>query len=195
MSDIRSHGQLGSFVGKRTLTGHVYFDEEIEVWYQMSAGGTIYHWGDDVRFERLEAAYTQKVHGQTGIPIFKLVCPDGTGGSKETIVTNPVVERVKVVGPRGTEWELHRSSKIGDTNQQVLVKQRVVTQMKYQGSYNFSETAVVGLDDHKKRDVEPHKKDRNYIDPPDRFAPLKDRIFNEFVILAAGGTVPKKRQP
>lgn len=33
MRDVRSHGQLDSFVGKRTLTGHVYFDEEVEVWY------------------------------------------------------------------------------------------------------------------------------------------------------------------
>ena len=158
----------------------------------MSAGGTIYHWGDDVRFERIEAAYTQKVHQQTGIPIFKLICPDGTGGSKETIITNPVLEKVKVVGPQGLEWKLQRSSKIGDTNQQVLVNHRVVTKMKYQGSYNFSETAVVGLDDHKKRDVDPHKKDPEYIDPPDRFAPLKERIFNEFVIAAAGGTAPRK---
>jgi hypothetical protein len=194
MRDIRSHGKMDGFIGKRALTGHVYFDEEVEVWYQMSAGATIYHWGDDVRFEKLEAAYTQKVYGQTGIPVFKLVCPDGTGGSKETIISNPVLEKVKVVGPRGgVEWELRRSSKIGDTNQNVLVNHRVEKKMKYQGSYNFSETAVVGLDDHKKSDVEPHKKDAVYIDPPDRFAPLKDRIFNEFVIAAAGGTVPKKR--
>lgn len=192
MLNIRSHGRMDSFVGKRALTGHVYFDEEVEVWYQMSAGGTIYHWGDDVRFERIEAAYTQKVHQQTGIPIFKLICPDGTGGSKETIITNPVLEKVKVVGPQGLEWKLQRSSKIGDTNQQVLVSHRVVTKMKYQGSYNFSETAVIGLDDHKKRDVDPHKKDPEYIDPPDRFAPLKNRIFNEFVIAAAGGTAPRK---
>src|SRR5262245_61885043 len=69
MREVRSHGQMESFVGKRALTGHVYFDEEVETWYQMSAGATIYHWGDNVRFESLEAAYTQKVYGQTGIPV------------------------------------------------------------------------------------------------------------------------------
>ncbi len=50
---------------------------------------------------------------------------------------------------------------------------------------NFAETAVEGRDEHTKRDVDPHKKDRVYIDPPDRFAPLKDRIFNEREIVAA----------
>lgn len=193
MHEVRKYGQMDSFVGKRALTGHVYFDEEIETWYQMSAGATIYDWGDNVRFESLEAAYTQKVYGQRGILVFKLVCPDGTGGSKETIISNPVLQKVKVVGPQGLEWNTQRGSKIGETNQQVSVENRVETRMKYQGSYNFSETTVVGLNVHKKRDVEPHHHDPVYIDPPDRFAPLNERIFNEFEIVAAGGTVPKKR--
>ena len=99
MHDVRSHGKMDSFVGKRALTGDVYFDEDVEVWYQMTAGGTIYHWGSDVKVDWAEAAYTQKVRTQKGVPIFKLVCPDGTGGSKETIVSNPVVRKSTVVGP------------------------------------------------------------------------------------------------
>src|SRR5262249_51982488 len=129
---IRAHGQMEGFIGKRALTGDVYFDEEVEVWYQMSPGGTIYHWGAEVKIEWLEAAYTQEVRGQTGIPVFKLVCPDGTGGSKETIISNPVLQRVQVVGPMGMEWQIRRASKIGDTNQTKIVEHRVETRMKYQ---------------------------------------------------------------
>lgn len=175
MNNVRSHGKLSGFVGERTLTGHVYFDEAVEVWYQMGAGGTIYHWGRDVKHPKLEAAYTHAVRGQTGTPIFKFVCPDGTGGSKETIISNP-----------------YSRSTLGDTNQELLVVNRVITVDKYQGSYNFSETSVVGLKEHEKRDVNPHKKDPIYYDPPDPFEPLSKRIFNEFMIVAAGGTAPKK---
>jgi hypothetical protein len=194
MREVRSHGQLNDFVGRRTLSDHVYFDEEVEVWYQMAVGGTIYHWGTHVNYPRLEAAYTHVVHDQTEIPIFKLVCPDGTGGSKETIITNPIRDRVRVKVPHGFEWRVRRLSKLGETNRQVSVASIVVTDMKHQGSYNFAETSVVGLEEHKKADVHTHERDPVYIDPPDRFAPLTDRIFNEFVILAAGGTAPKKLQ-
>lgn len=177
MQGIRSHGHMNSFVGKRALTGQVYFDEEIETWYQMSAGGTIYHWGRDVKVDWAEAAYTQKVRGQTGTPIFKLICPDGTGGSKETIIFNS-----------------YSRTKIGETNRPVLVFDRVEVLMKYQGSYNFAETSVVGLKKHEKYDVDTHKKDSIYIDPPDRFEPLKDRIFFDYVILRAGGTTKKTKE-
>lgn len=177
MQDVRSHGKLNSFVGKRALTGDVYFDEEVEVWYQMSAGGTIYHWGRDVRVDWAEAAYTQKVRGQEGTPIFKLVCPDGTGGSKETIVRNSYSQK-----------------KIGKTNKPQLVLDKIVVYMKHQGSYNFAETSVVGLDEHEKYDVNPHKKDADYIDPPDRFEPLNKRIFNEFVLTAAGAKTKREKR-
>ena len=194
MQDIRSHGELCGPVGSRTLSGDVYFDEEVEVWYQMGAGGSIYHWGDKVQFPRLEAAHTHLFRGQTGIPIFKLICPDGTGGSKETIISNPKVRIVRVVASQGVRDEMQGRTKIGGTNKQVLVLDRVETKMKYQGSYNFSETSVVGLDEHKKNDVKPHENDEQYIDPPDRFEPLNKRIFNEFVLTAAGAKT-KKRPP
>lgn len=140
----------------------------------MSAGGTIYHWGRDVKVDWAEAAYVQKIRGQEGTPVFKLVCPDGTGGSKETIVRNS-----------------YSRTKIGETNKPQIVWDKVEVSMKYQGSYNFAETAVAGLDEHEKYDVNTHKKDANYIDPPDRFEALSKRIFNEFVIKAAGGKTKK----
>lgn len=195
MQDIRSHGELNSYVGERTLTGHVYHDEEIAVWYQMGPGGTIYHWGKDVKYPKPEAAWTH-LNGQDDVPIFKLVSPDGTGGSKETIITNPKIRRYREEGKfAGVLPHIARGTKIGATDQQVLVIDRVVRKMKHQGSYNFAETAVVGLDEHNKYDVNTHKKDPIYLDPPDRFQPLSKRIFTEFVIHAAGGkesTTPSK---
>jgi hypothetical protein len=119
-----------------------------------------------------EAAYTEKIRGQKGTPVFKLICPDGTGGSKETIVRNT-----------------YSQSKIGETNKAKLVFDKVVVIMKHQGSYNFAETSVKGLETHEKYDVHTHKKDPNYIDPPDRFDPLSKRIFTATVITSAGGTV------
>src|SRR5262245_42125507 len=87
MHEVRSYGKMDSFVGKRALTGDVYFDEDVETWYQMSAGGTIYHWGGEVRVEWAEAAYTQVARGQKGVPGFKLIYRDGAGGSREHIVS------------------------------------------------------------------------------------------------------------
>lgn len=189
MAEVRKHGQLNAFIkGPRTLSNDVYFDEEVEVWYQMGAGGTIYHWGRDVIgwLDWAEAGYAHFIRGQTGIPVFKLVCPDGTGGSKETIIKNPKVKKVKVVAPQGVAYEMQGLSRIGETNQVNNVKPDVVTDGHHQGSYNFSETAVNGLKSHEKYDVETHHKDPVYVDPPDRFAPLKSRIFHEWVLAKAG---------
>lgn len=199
MQEICSHGQIGGLITQFALTGDVYFDEEVEVWYQMGAGGSIYHWGDKPGifgyFSGLDAFNTQFFRGQTGIPIFKLICPDGTGGSKETIVTNPVFRVTRELGGQGVYNKQHRASKIGTVNKGELVIDRVVTNMEYQGSYNFAETSVKGLDEHEKYDVNTHKKDDQYIDPPDRFEPLNKRIFSEFVLKAAGAETKKKPLP
>lgn len=189
MQTIQANGQLGGIVGGRTLSGHVYFDQDVEVWYQMGPGGSIYHWGSDVKVSWLEAGITHAFRGQTGIPIFKLICPDGTGGSKETIVSNPKVNKVPIHLPHRVIYEMQGSEKIGEVNDPIYVGNRLVTTMRHQGSYNFSETSVVGLDSHKTNDVKTHEKDAVYIDPPDRFAPLKERIFNEFVLHTAGATI------
>ena len=194
MKDVRAHGKISGIVSKYTLSGDVYFDDEVEVWYQMGAGGTIYHWGGGVTWDVADAIHTQFGRTQKGVPIFKLICPDGTDGSKETIVSNPVIRKTQVVGPRGIETNLERSSKIGKTNQLVLVMNRLEKHMDHQGSYNFAETSVVGLKKHEKYDVNTHKKDGVYIDPPDRFEPLEDRIFFDYVLKRAGADI-KKKQP
>jgi len=189
MTEIRKYGQLNAFIkGPRTLSGHVYFDEEIEVWYQMGAGGTIYHWGRDVIgwLDFAEAGYAHFIRTQKGIPIFKLICPDGTGGSKETIIRNPKINKVPVSTSQGDHFEMQRSSKIGEVNNVNLVKTNIITDGHHQGSYNFAETAVHGLSTHETYDVEYHHKDPVYVDPPDRFAPLSQRVFQEWVLAKAG---------
>jgi len=194
MHEIRKHGQIGGLITRFALSGDVYFDEDAETWYQMGAGGSIYHWGGGVTWEAMDAFHTQFFRGQEGIPVFKLICPDGTGGSKETIISNPKVSKVFVGGSTfGLEYEMQGRTTIGATNKGVLVFDRVETKMEYQGSYNFAETSVVGLDKHKKNDVEPHHHDAVYIDPPDRFEPLKDRFFFDYVIARAGGETKKAK--
>ncbi len=185
MRKIRLNGQLNDFVGERTLSGHVYSDEKSRVWYQMGPGGSIYHWGDDVENPRLEAAFTHTFRGQTGIPIFKLICPDGTGGSNETIVSQEMTLQ-RSADAMSSRQVMKGQSKIGEVDQTVPVEGRLITYMKHQGSYNFAETAVVGLDEHKKNDVHTHEKDPIYIDPPSRFAELKTRIFTEAILRGAG---------
>lgn len=195
MREVGSHGHLTGLKGSRTLSGHVYFDEDVETWYQMGPGGTIYHWGSDVKVDWIEAPIAHVIRTQKGVPIFKLVCPDGTGGSKETIISNPVVRTVYMPMPGGATRRSERASKIGQTNQQVLVINRIDTSMKHQGSYNFAETAVLGLKTHEKYDVHPHHKDAVYIDPPDRFEPLADRFFFDYVLKRAGADIKKKPPP
>ena len=186
MGEISKYGRLKGLTGSRTLSGHVYVDEYNRVWYQMGPGGSIYHWGDDPSWHApIDAGFTHLFRGQTGIPIFKLICPDGTYGSNETIVSNEM-ERREVVGTTGRSYEVKGRPQIGDVNQTVSVKRQLITTMEHQGSYNFAETAVLGLDDHEKFDVHTHKKDKVYIDPPDRFSALKDRVFTDALLRRAG---------
>jgi hypothetical protein len=133
------------------LTGDVYQDDVGHIWYQMNAGSTIYHWGDEPAIPSLEAAWTS-LRGQKHCPVFKLVCPDGTGGSRECIIENPKT-RVPTHGPRlavGPLYEYHvdfvweGKSEIGEVNQWEDVSRRIVRHPVYQGSYNYSETVEKG---------------------------------------------------
>lgn len=191
MAKIREHNQLNDFTGKRTLSGHVYADDLNRIWYQMGPGGSIYHWGDDPSWHApIDAAFTHLFRGQTGIPIFKLICPDETDGSNETIVSNDM-ERREVATPGSRSYEVKGQSQIGKVNQTVPVQGRLITTMDHQGSYNFAETAVKGLDAHEKFDVHTHKKDKVYIDPSDRFTSLSSRIFTESLLRRAGANTKR----
>lgn len=169
----------GYFAEKYALTGDVYKDAQGWVWYQMNEGGTIYHWGSHPRVAPVESIY-QEIKEKIGIPapVFKLVTPDGTGGSRETIMRNPnkwftVVKKEKFLA---------------------YVAHLVITDYWNQGSYNYSETVKAGYSAHKLRDVEPHEKypfPNVYVNPDDRFSSIAARVFPE---KAAGEPTPLAQQ-
>ena len=80
---------MDNFVPTRdALSGDVYLDDHGWTWFQMSPGATIYHWGSEVKGPAREAIFTQ-MSGQENVPVFKLVSMDGSGGSREVIISNP----------------------------------------------------------------------------------------------------------
>jgi hypothetical protein len=169
---------LGQFAETVGLSGDVYKDETGKPWFQMSPGGTIYHWGSDPKIAIVEAYKSNYLDGQKAMPIFKLLSPDGTGGSHETIIDN-----VPVYAVEGTPLKVGREH-IGAVNEKVPVEKLVNTNYWHQGSYNYSETVEVGLPAHEKRDISPHKKypyPDVYVNPPDRFSSLASRRFPEKV--------------
>jgi hypothetical protein len=161
------------------LSDYVYKDQANHTWYQMSPGATIYHWGRDPIVPSLEALI--QTGGQATIPVFKLVSPDGTGGSSETIIENPQDRTVTI----GIVRSMIRTMKvgriaIGDVGKPEQVANRIVTDLRHQGSYNYAETVRVGLAAHRLRDVQPHEKHPSaYVNPPNRFTPLALRLFPE----------------
>lgn len=149
------------------LSGDVYKDAQNKIWYQMSPGGTIYHWGRNPIAPMVESPW-QSVKGQGALPIFKLIAPDGTGGSHETILRNPH----------------HISTVVKKENFLAYVAHLVLTDYWHQGSYNYSETVDAGYSAHVMRDVDPHTKypfPEIYVNPPDRFAARGMRVFPEKV--------------
>ncbi len=163
------------------LSDYVYNDNAGKNWYQMSPGATIYHWGSKPKVTWIESP-RQSFRGQAVTPVFKLVSPDGTGGSHETIIKNPQNRQVNI---GAFSYMIGRWS-IEEVGVEVDVFSRIETDLLYQGSYNYSETVDVGLPAHEKRDVWPHEKNpRSYINPPDRFKPLATRFFP-----VAGGFPP-----
>jgi len=157
------------------LSDHVYKDHTGSTWYQMAPGGTIYHWGKDPVVPAVEAGMAS-AGGQAVIPIFKLVSPDGTGGSSETIIQNPQNRQLRVLG---RSFKVGRFA-IGEVSKWENVAHLIVTDSWHQGSYNYSETVDVGLAAHQKRDVAPHGKYAYpgvYVNPPNRFVPLVARRF------------------
>lgn len=164
------------------LSGQVYRDQFNNIWYQMDAGGGIYHFGSHPKIPALESAYQSKMQGQKRTPIFKLVSFDGTGGSMETIIENPLDQSLH---PALRHLKVGRTA-IGEVNKQVPVRSLIEKKYEYEGSYNYSETVDAGYAEHVKRDVHTHNwyerwwKGEVYLNPPDRFLPLSNRQFPEF---------------
>jgi hypothetical protein len=154
---------------KKALSGQVYRDERGREWCQMAAGSTIYHWGRSPWRPMLEAIWVDAFLGQDDTPVFKLISVDGTGGSNEVILFN---DGVGAGGGRESVAEVDEGL--------VDVRKITVSDPAFQGSYNYSETAQVGLAAHELRDVQPHVHGRDfYVNPRDPFSPLATRFFPE----------------
>jgi len=159
---FKNWGRIDTFKGVMALSNDVYKDQANRTWFQMSPGGTIYHWGGEPTWDVADAWSTNYLRGQDGIPIFKLVSPDGSGGSLETIIRN------------------NGQSTIGTVSKPEQVAHLVLRDYHHQGSYNYSETVEMGLPAHERHDVAPHKRyPDGYLNPPDRFLPLNARRFPE----------------
>lgn len=172
----RIQGNWSRLAEIKALSGDVYKDQSKTIWFQMDAGGTIYHWGDKPIVTLVEGPYAS-FNGQEAMPIFKLVSVDGTGGSKETIIQNwlniPVRYGLGGIAYRGR-------ANIGKVNSPEYISYLVEQKPKYQGSYNYAETVDSGFAAHEKYDVNTHEKRPNvYFDPPNRFQLLSKRRFPE----------------
>jgi hypothetical protein len=166
---IMKMSQKEAIALQQALSGDVYLDNINRPWFQMAAGSTIYHWGDHPEPPTAEAIYQDVVMGQDDTPVFKLISPDDNGGSNEVIIFNAVI--------KDSLYD-NRSKAIGEVNKAIEVAAAIERDPILQGSYNYSETAIVGLREHEKRDVEPHVHAHHfYVNPPDPFSPLIIRRF------------------
>lgn len=168
---VMKMSQSESIAIENALSGDVYLDNLNRAWFQMAAGSTIYHWGDHPESPAAEAVYQDVIMRQNDTPVFKLISPDDNGGSSEVIIFNAEISD----GPYN-----NRGSVIGEVGKAINVKAAIETDPILQASYNYSETAIVGLSEHEKRDVKPHVHSAFfYVNPPDQFAPLPSRRFPE----------------
>ena len=172
-------GEIGTALA---LSGHVYEDAlGRSIWFQMSPGGAIYHFGEKIRsptLRSIEATLDRQEHA----PVFKLVCLDGTGGSREVCIKNPFDV------PRKTKFHevkittMVGRATIGAVNEEVNVANRIVKDSVSQGSYNYAETVVKGLPAHERLDVNTYPMTPGYYVEPSnlfQFAELYMRRFPE----------------
>jgi hypothetical protein len=134
------------------LSGDVYEDGEGRHWFEMSTAGVGYHYEGEVSDAAWYKTWESAVSLQKHTPLFKLISPDGTGGSLEVCIHN---------------WQHHEgASTIGQRGEWMDVRDRVVLNEILKGSYNYSETTVVGFGAHKYRDIDSHSKETGfYLDP------------------------------
>lgn len=143
------------------LSGDVYVDEAERVWFEMSTAGTVYHYPGKVDAGKKVDAF---LSSQATIPVFKLISPDGTGGSSEVCVHNPQVNKLYV--PMLGRTIAYGEKRIGGEGVPTIIVTRAVTDEVYRGSYNYAETVIKGLEEHEYRDVKPHRETKGfYVNP------------------------------
>lgn len=168
--------EIDELAEDNALYRYVYEDHVSNIWYQMDAGGSIYHFGDDPGWATGEAIYYSRLEGQEGTPIFKLVSADGTGGSMETIIKNEFNRQAGIL--KVGRWSIE------EVGVMKYVSDLIETNAWHQGSYNYSETVIMGIGNHEKRDVETHKRYASigakvYVNPSNRHEVLAARKFPE----------------
>lgn len=131
---------------------------------------SIYHYEGEVNTTKKIIGF---LTGQEHTPVFKLVSPDGSGGSREVCIHNWQINRER--------WNpvTRGTAGIGKTDQWVNIRTKVVLDSVYAGSYNYSETIVMGSSNHEHRDVKPHKESPNFYVNPSMFSQINSRRFPE----------------
>jgi hypothetical protein len=159
--DPRVGDEIGTL---KALSGEVYEDPRgRSIWFQMSPGAAIYHFPKLPSSPTREAIEANEL-GQARIPVFKLVSPDGTGGSRECVITN------------------NGRAIVGAVNEEVNLAGRFIKDSVRQGSYNYAETVEKGLAAHQRLDVNTDPMRPGYfVEPPDLFlfSELYMRLFPE----------------
>jgi hypothetical protein len=162
---------LASRIGKGltatfAFSDNVYQDERGQYWFEMHPGSTPYHTpGKVTGGKKVRAALTP----QKMTDVFKLISPDATGGSLEVCVHN------FGAGLFGGKRQ------IGEIGKWVNVRTKIVIDEIYKGSYNYSDTTVMGYDAHEYRDMKPHRDHSGfYVDPRPGGAPLGERRFPRY---------------
>lgn len=131
----------GVFMGTFSLSGDVYLDEDKRPWFEMSTVSTIHHFKGKVNGRKKASYFFRR---QKTTPVFKLISPDGTGGSLELCIHN---------------WQYRGSTpsgEIGKVGETVNLHGKVVINSIYQGSYNYADNGFAGPDEHEHMDVFPH---------------------------------------
>lgn len=150
----------GEIPVRLAMTDFVYKDECGRLWYQMAAASTIFHYGGRPKVKSVEGVYVH-AKGQNDTPVFKLINPDNSGGSNEIILKNP--------GP----YDM-----IEEVGKEFAVDPMLEKTPKQQGSYNYADTAIVGLSAHERLDMKPDSgREGFYLNPADRYSPLQTRKF------------------
>ena len=190
------HGLVNNYATGAALSGDVYEDLHTRrIWFQTAPGGAVYHFGRKIS-NPTAAAIQATIDGQELAPVFKLLSPDGTGGSREVCISNPFIyPRIQTVDysqliaavaripiPKKTPSVSQGRVSLGNVGDIVDVSKRYVTDSVAQGSYNYAETMEKGLPAHERLDVNTDPmQEHYYIEPDDLFefkmVELQDRRF------------------
>lgn len=141
------------------LNGDVYLDEHDTPWFNMIKTGTVYHFPGKVDAVKIAAAMLREI-GRLPMPVFKLVSPDGTGGSMEVCLYNS-----------------GRAGVIGAVGKDVNVSHLLVRDEVYRGSYNYAETVERGLMEHDYADIKPHQEHKGFYLNPETYSAVGSRRF------------------